>query len=52
MQKLSRRLFLQSAGLTVTGVALAACTPAGTAPQAALCQKRHFTGLSQRGRFV
>lgn len=35
MQKFSRRLFLQSAGMTVTSVALAACTPATTAPQAA-----------------
>lgn len=35
MQKFSRRLFLQSAGVTVTSVALAACTPAAPAPQAA-----------------
>ena len=35
MKKLSRRLFLQSAGATVTSVALAACAPAGTAPEVA-----------------
>ncbi|MEZ4726220.1 MAG: hypothetical protein R3E79_03690 [Caldilineaceae bacterium] len=35
MQKFSRRLFLQSAGVTATSVALAACAPAANAPQAA-----------------
>ena len=35
MQKFSRRLFLQSAGITVTSVALAACAPTAPGPQAA-----------------